>query len=594
MKIKEFNQKPNFESGVPNTKSGHSDQVESFGYLIWPRYGVGLQMTLFSFTTRASRVRAASKVFIPDFHIQFHGGTHPQGCNEVKVVQKHEAWFVKVVCTLFVYSQPLDDFCLCYLSKNLSPLIEFEVVKWLNNPALGLKFLEFSRLNFDITHSFWTYNLLLRSFCHMGLHDSAKLVFDYMRVDGHLPDGTMLGFMISFFGRAGEFGLAKKLLAEVQSDEVVVSIFALNNLLNMMVKENKVEEAVSLYRENLVSNLYPDTWTFNILIRGLCRVGKVDQAFEFFNDMRSFGCFPDIITYNTIINGLCRANEVDRGHNLLSEIKSRDDCSPDVVTYTSVISGYCKLGKMEEASALLDEMICSGTAPSVVTFNVLIDGFGKVGDMVSAKSMYEKMVSFGCIADVVTFTSLIDGYCRIGDVNQSLQLWNAMKVRNIYPNVYTFAITINALCKENRQNEAREFLRELQGRNIVPKPFIFNPVIDGFCKAGNLDEANLIVVEMEEKKCHPDKVTYTILIIGHCMKGRMLEAISIFNKMLSVGCTPDDITVQSLVSCLLKAGMPNEASCITAIASQDMKLSSSSSLENNTPLRINRGVPVAA
>ncbi|XVE53985.1 hypothetical protein DITRI_Ditri03aG0046500 [Diplodiscus trichospermus] len=587
MKGREFN----FETGVPHRKFGHF-QIENFEYLIRLRYGVGLQMTLFSFTTRASRVRAASKVFIPDFHNQFHGGSHPQGGKEVKVVQNPEAWFVKVVCTLFVYSQPWNDGCLGYLSKNLTPMIELEVVKWLNNPAFGLKFLEFSRVNFNISHSFWTYNFLLRSFCQMGLYDSAKLVFDYMRVDGHLLDSTILGFMISSFGRAGEFGMAKKLLAEI--DEVVVSIFTLNNLLNMMVKQNKLEEAVSLYKENLGSNLYPDTWTFNILIRGLCRVGKVDQAFEFFNEMRSFSCFPDIVTYNTIINGLCRANEVDRGHYLLNEIQSRDYCSPDVVTYTSVISGYCKLGKMEEASAIFNEMISSGTAPSVITFNVLIDGFGKVGDMLSAKSMYEKMVSFGCIADVVTFTSLIDGYCRVGDVNQSLQLWNAMKVRNISPNAYTFAITINALCKENRLQEAREFLRELQCRNIVPKPFIFNPVIDGFCKAGNLDEATLMVREMEGKKCHPDKVTFTILIIGHCMKGRMLEAISIFNKMLLVGCAPDDVTVRSLISCLLKAGMPSEASRIATIASQDMKLASSSSLEKNAPLRINRGVHVAA
>ncbi|XVE97890.1 hypothetical protein REPUB_Repub03eG0057800 [Reevesia pubescens] len=592
MKSREFNQKPNFESGVPHRKFVHF-QVEIFGYLIRPRYGLGLQMTLCSFTTRAFRVRAASKVFIPNYHVQFHGGSHPQGNKEVNVVQKHEAWFVKVVCTLFVYSQPLDDACLGYLSKNLTPFIEFEVVKWLNNLAFGLKFFEFSRVNFDITHSFWTYNLLMRSFCHMGLHDSAKLVFDFMKIDGHLPDSTMVGFMISAFGKAGEFGMAKKLLAEVRSDEVGVNIFALNNLLNMMIKQNKLEEAVSLYKENLGSNFYPDNWTFNILIRGLCRVGKVDQAFEFFNDMGSFGCFPDIVTFNTIINGLCRENEVDRCHSLLNEIKSRDDCSPDVVTYTSVISGYCKLGKMGDASSLFNEMINSGTVPSAVTFNVLINGFGKVGDMISAKSMYEKMVSFGCIADVVTFTSLIDGYCRIGEVNQSLQLWNAMKMRNISPNVYTFAITINALCKENRLHEACEFLRELQSRNIVPKPFIFNPVIDGFCKAGNLDEANLIVEEME-KKCHPDKVTFTILIIGHCMKGRMLEAISIFNKMLSVGCTPDEVTVHSLISCLLKAGMPNEASRITAMTSQDMKLASASSLYNNAPLRINRGVPVAA
>ncbi|GMI81329.1 hypothetical protein like AT2G06000 [Hibiscus trionum] len=588
MKCRDFNQKPNFES---SGKIGHF-QEDNFEHRIRHRYGVGLHMTLFSFTTRASRVRPASKFFIPQNSVQFHGGSHPQGYKDVRVVQKHEAWFVKVVCTMFFYSQPLNDSCLGYLSKNLTPSIELHVIKRLNNPAFGLKFFEFSRVSFNITHSFQTYNLLLRSFCNVGLHLSAKLVFDYMRIDGHLSS-SVVGSMISAFARAGNFGMAKTLLAEIKSDEVRISVFSVNNLLNMMIKQNKLEEAVNLYEENVGSNFYPDNWTFNIIIQGLCKAGQVDQAFEFFYNMRSFGCSPDILTYNTIIGGLCRANEVDRVQKLLNEIQSRDDPAPDVVTYTSVISGYCKLSKMGEASALFDEMINSGTVPTVVTFNVLIDGFGKVGDMLSAKSMYEKMVSFGCVADVVTFSSLIDGYCRNGDVNQSLQLWNAMKARNIAPNVYTFAITINALCKENRLHEARELLRELKCTNIVPKPFIFNPVIDGFCKSGNLDEANLIVVEMVEKKCYPDKVTFTILIIGHCMKGRMLEAIGIFNKMLSVGCTPDGVTVHSLASLLFKAGMPIEASRITTIVSQDMKLASSSTLDSNVPLGINRVVPVA-
>ncbi|GMI92658.1 hypothetical protein like AT2G06000 [Hibiscus trionum] len=591
MKGREFNQKPNFESGVPSKKIGHF-QDDNFDYRIRLGYGAGLHMTLISFTTRASRVRPASKFFSPQNRVQFHGGSHPQGYKDVSVVQKHEAWFVKVVCTLFFYSQPFNDSSLGYLSKNLTPSIEFQVVEWLSHPAFGLKFLEFSRVHFNITHSFRTYNLLLRSFCNMGVHHSAKLVFDYMRIDGHLSS-SVVGFMISALARAGEFGMAKMLLAEIQCDEVGISVFAVNNLLNMMIKKNKLEEAVSLYNENLGSNFYPDNSTFNILILGLCKDGRVDQAFVFFNDMRSFGCSPDILTYNTIIGGLCRANGVDRGHKLLNEIRSRDDCSPDVVTYTSVLSGYCKLGKMGEASALFDEMINSGTVPTAVTFNVLIDGFGKVGDMASAKSMYTKMASFGCAADVVTFTSLIDGYCRNGDVNQSLQLWNAMKAINISPNVYTFSITVNALCKENRLHEARELLRELKCTNIVPKPFIFNPVIDRFCKCGNLDEANLIVVEMEEKKCYPDKVTFTILIIGHCMKGRMVEAIGIFNKMLSIGCTPDDVTVQSLVSCLFKAGMPIEASRIRTIVSQDMNLANTSSLDNTVPLGITRVVPVA-
>ncbi|KAF2298544.1 hypothetical protein GH714_024060 [Hevea brasiliensis] len=503
-------------------------------------------MNLLLFNTRPFRVRA-STIVIAHFHAHSRGGFRPFPGREV--IKNHEAWFVKVVATLFVRSRSLDA-CLGYLCENLTPVIAFEVIKRFYNPKVGLKFLEFSRLNLSLIHSFSTYNWLMRSLCQMGLYDLAKMVFDYMKSDGHLPDGTLLGFLVTSFVQAGKFDLARKLFADVQAEEIGISLFVYNSLLNELVKRNQVNEAICLFKEHLALQSPPDTWTFNILIR-------------------------------------------DRACDLLKEVQSRKDCSPDVVTYTSIISGFCKLGKMGEASVLFEEMIRSGINPNVVTFNVLIDGFGKNGDMVAAEAMHEKMVSFGCVPDVVTFTSLIDGYCRTGQVHLGLKRWDAMKARNVSPNVYTYAVLVNALCKENRIHEARGFLRLLKCSNVIPKPFIYNPVIDGYCKSGNVDEANVIVTEMEEKRCNPDKVTFTILIIGHCMKGRIREAIDIFNKMLAIGCAPDSITVRSLVSCLLKAGMPNEAFHIVQRSPEDLNLSFSS-FRATIPLRTNADIPVAA
>ncbi|CAL5358401.1 unnamed protein product [Camellia sinensis] len=513
-----------------------------------------------------------------------------------------EVWFVKVVCTLCVRSSAtsLDILGSDYFCKNLNPLIAFGVIKRLSNnnydnPKLAFDFFDFTRLNLSFIHSIATYNLLLRSLCQMGLHDLAKLVFEYMRIDGHLPDSSILGFLVSSFAHVGKFDVAKGLLTNVQSDSVEITSFVYNNLFSLLVNRNRVDEAVSFFREHILrSQCYcPDTCTFNIVIRGLCRAREVEKAVEFFNNMRSFGCSPDIITYNTLINGVSRVGEADRGCELLREIQSGNDFSPDVVSYTSVICGYCKMGNTEVASNIFHEMISSGVKPSLVTFNVLIDGFGKNGDMSSALNIYEKMLFLGCLPDVVTFTSLIDGYCRTGQVDQGLRLWDEIYARNLSPNVYTFAILINALCKDNRLSVARDLLKQLRRRrDIVPQTFIYNPVIDGFCKAGNVDEANVIVAEMEEKRCKPDKLTFTILIIGHCMKGRMPEAISMFNKMLAISCAPDRITINSLISCLLKAGMPNEAYRIKQTVAEDLNLEMTAS-RRNVPLRKNMDIPVA-
>ncbi|RDX63647.1 Pentatricopeptide repeat-containing protein, partial [Mucuna pruriens] len=513
-------------------------------------HGVLKQMTLSFFTAfRASHYRTLTQVRPSDKRL---------------IITTPDSWFVKIVSTLFLCSNSLDDRFLGYFRKHLTSSHVLEVVKRLNNPNSGFKFFQFTREKLNMPHSFWTYNMLLRSLCQAGLHNSAKLLYGSMRSDGQLPDSRLLGFLVSSFALADRFDVSKELLAEAQCNGVQVNLIVYNNFLNILIKHNKLDDAICLFREIMRSDSHLETFTFNILIRGLCTAGEVDEAFQLLSDMRSFGCSPDIVTYNTLLHGLCGIDQVDRARDLLKEVCLKCEFSPNVVSYTTVISGYCRLSKMKEASSLFDEMVRSGSKPNAFTFNSLVDGFVKAGDMASALGMHKKMLFHGCPPNVVTLTSLIDGYCRVGCVNHGLDLWHEMNVRNIPSNLYTFSVLISALCKSNRLQEARDLLRHLKQSDIVPQSFVYNPVIDGYCKSGNIDEANAIVVEMEEK-CKPDKLTFTILIIGHCMKGRAPEAIGIFHKMLAAGCSPDDITIRTLSSCLLKAGMPGEAARIKEI-----------------------------
>ncbi|KAK6143735.1 hypothetical protein DH2020_024083 [Rehmannia glutinosa] len=513
-------------------------------------------------------------------------------------------WFIKVVCTLCVrHSQSLAVFKSDYFRDNLDPFVAYGVIDHiynrLNNPNLAFSFFRYTRLSLNFIHSESAFDLLLRSLCRMSLHDSAKLVYDYMKTDDILPNNALLDFLISSFANAGKFRIAERILiakAELCNQRgETFSPSVCNKFLSLLISRNRVNEAVVLFRGRILKSrsFAPDNCSFNTVMRGLCMSGKVEEAFDLFDVMWSFSCLPDIVTYNTLINGLCRVGNVDRAHELLREIQLHCEFSPNVVTYTSVISGYCKSGKMEDAANLFDEMINCGVRPNLFTYNVIIDGFGKIGEVASALKMYEKMISDGFHPDIVTFTSLIDAHSRLGDMDHCMKLWDEMNKRKVSPNAFTFSILINALCKENRLNEARDLLRQLSLRkDIIPQPFIYNPVIDGFCKTGNVDEANAIIAEMEVKGCVHDKMTFTILILGHCMKGRSFEAIGIYNKMLSMGCVPDNITINCLVSCLRKAGMAREAYEIEQNASNGTCTCLSSS-ERTTQFSPNVNIPMA-
>ncbi|XP_023522816.1 pentatricopeptide repeat-containing protein At2g06000-like, partial [Cucurbita pepo subsp. pepo] len=308
MKSREWKQESVTQSEGPNRIPG-CKRARIVIENIWedraePSDGVGLQMTLLFFSSRAYRFRA-SNFFIAQFYSIADGVSRARPFCDREVIRNPEAWLVKVVCTLFFRSHSLNA-CFGYLSRNLNPSIAFEVIKRFRDPLLGLKFFEFSRTHLSINHTFNTYDLLVRNLCQMGLNDSAKTVFDCMRTDGILPDSSIVEILVSSYARLGKLDAAKNFLDEIHCYGIKVSPFVYNNFLNMLVKQNQVDEAVLLFREHLEPYFTPDVYTFNILIRGLCRIGETDKAFEYLQNMENFGCFPDIVSYNTLINGFCR------------------------------------------------------------------------------------------------------------------------------------------------------------------------------------------------------------------------------------------------------------------------------------------------
>jgi len=440
-------------------------------------------------------------------------------------------------------------------------------------PCAGSALRIFSALHsppLSVPPSEQSYSHVITLLCRSGRHRDALKLFDQMTdQSGYLPDAVFFSFVAGSCTNAGLLDAAVTLLTKASQFGRRIEPYAYNNLLNLLIARGRAQDAVALFESWIQDGLYsPDGWSFNVVIKGVCRVGNFQKALELVERMTEFGCSPDTITHNILVDGLCRAKQVNRGHDLLRRLQRDGVCMPNVVTYTSVISGYCKAGRMEDALSVYNDMLESGTRPNTVTYNVLINGYGKALDMESAVRMYRQLILRRCPPDVVTFSSLIDGYCRCGQLDDAMRIWKEMGQHHIQPNVYTFSIIIHSLCKQNRSAEALGFLRELNMRaDIAPQTFIYNPVIDILCKGGQVDEANLIVTDMEEKGCHPDKYTYTILIIGHCMKGRIPEAITLFHKMVETGCRPDKITVNSFISCVLKAGMPNEVDQIMLIAS---------------------------
>ncbi|XP_068650799.1 pentatricopeptide repeat-containing protein At2g06000-like [Aristolochia californica] len=205
---------------------------------------------------------------------------------------------------------------------NLSPSIAYQAVQHFRSPKLSLDFFNFTRTTVQLKHIFPSYALL---------------------VDGHYPDGSILGVLVTSFAQVGKVDFAVELVHQAQAYKYKLSSYVSNTLLNYMVRSNRTAEAVRFLREQMMEHFTLDTSTFNIIIKGLCKSGNISEAFEIFHEMAIFGCHPDAITYNGLILGLFQSNQADRVCGLLQEMGSKDTSKPDFVTYTSIISGYFEI-----------------------------------------------------------------------------------------------------------------------------------------------------------------------------------------------------------------------------------------------------------
>ncbi|KAM2953248.1 hypothetical protein FF1_031650 [Malus domestica] len=111
----------------------------------------------------------------------------------------------------------------------------------------------------------------------------------------------------------------------------------------------------------LNSGISPDIYTYNVLLNTLCKEERIQEALTLFGTMTEKGIKPDVFTFNSLISASCKSGNWDEGVRLFKNMIDYG-VLPDIVTYNAVLDALCKEGRTEEALNLVEEMVRRGTA----------------------------------------------------------------------------------------------------------------------------------------------------------------------------------------------------------------------------------------
>ncbi|XP_004513678.1 uncharacterized protein, partial [Cicer arietinum] len=326
---------------------------------------------------------------------------------------KPNPWFVKIVSTVFLLSPNSFNHTFShYLANHLTPSLALDVIKRLNNPQLGFKFFQFTKQKLNLSHSFWTYNFLLRFLCQQGQHNSAKLVYDSMRIkevdrawgllkeSDFAPNVVSYTILISGYCKLSKMKEASRIFDEMVRSGIKPSAPIFNALIDGFVKAGDMASALGIHKKMILYGCTPDVVTFTSLIDGYCRVGQVDYGLELWREMKARNISESLYTFSILISALCKCNRLQEAHELLRLLK-QSDIVPKPFIYNPVIDGYCKSGNVDEANAIVVDME-EKCKPDKLTFTILIIGHCMKGRAPEAIRIFYKMLATGCSPDDIT------------------------------------------------------------------------------------------------------------------------------------------------------------------------------------------------
>lgn len=417
------------------------------------------------------------------------------------------------------------------------------------------------------------YDVMIGGLCKSKQLETALQLYSEMKESGITPDVEIFSKLITSCSDEGELTW---LVKEIWEDMDVYSMTLLcNSIMRIIISNGSIDQAYNLLQamirgepiadvgvEMLMSFkgiVSPNTSSFDIVINTLLKDGKLDLALSLFREMIRIGCMQNVLLYNNLIDGLCNANRLEESYELLREMEE-SGFIPTHFTLNSIFGCLCRRQDVVGALNLVRKMRIQGHEPWVKHNTLLIKELCKHGKEVEAFRFLTDMVQEGFLPDIVCYSAAVAGLIDIKRIDLALELFHHICSHGCCPDVVAHNIIISGLCKAQRVAEAEDLFNEMITKGLIPSVATYNLLINGWCKSGNIDQAMLCLSRMLEKeRGTPNVITYTTLIDGLCIAGRPDDAIMLWNEMEEKGCAPNRVAFMALINGLCKCGRPEAA-----------------------------------
>jgi pentatricopeptide repeat protein len=336
-----------------------------------------------------------------------------------------------------------------------------------------------------------------------------------------------------------------------------------NRLMMYAIRENRVNKAISLFREMELQHITPDKYSYSMIIHGYSQQSDLTRATKWLNRMLSRDIKPDAHIYTTLIDGYMREANVNKAEKMF-RVMMKFNMKPTLVTYNILMHHSVRQLNMESALKFWGNLLEAGLKSDVYTFAIILHGLGCEGRVDEAWRIFKTMQDEKVDVNEVVATTLMGMHVKQHDDEYAIQLYDKFfKNPKIRPTSHTKNVLLNAVISKADTNTIKEYYQEYQnslkdkrdtplfvGANV----FTYTTFMRAFLRRDDLSMVSQVYADMTERSIQPSLVTYATLMLAHAYVPDPESCNRILNELKKSGIELNAVIYTIVMRAWAKAG----------------------------------------
>ncbi|KAK7247492.1 hypothetical protein RIF29_42375 [Crotalaria pallida] len=301
-----------------------------------------------------------------------------------------------------------------------------------------------------------------------------------------------------------------------------INVVSYNAMIEGYSRQDKLYEALDLFREMRLSSLPPVLLTFVSLFGLSASLFQLGLSNQIHGLVIKYGVSLDNFAGSSLIDVYSKCSCVGDARLVFEEIYDKD-----IVVWNAMFSGYTQQLENEEALNLYKDLQMSRLTPNEFTFAAVITAASNIASLRQGQQFHSQVIKMGLDDDPFVTNALVDMYAKCGSIEEAQKVFCSTNQRD----VPCWNSMISTYAQHGEAKKALEVFENMIKEGLKPNYVTFIGVLSACSHAGLLDLGFHHFESMFQFGIEPGTEHYACMVSLLGRAGRIHEAKEFIVKM---------------------------------------------------------------